>query len=181
MAVARDVPAGHWRDYHRLYTSTYDRKWGFPPLSAAWFEEVARTMPDGLVLAWAERDGRMVAGAHFLLGGNVLYGRNWGASEFHPSLHFELCYYRAIEFCIARGVQRFEAGAQGEHKLTRGFLPTTTWSAHWIAHPGFRRGVAEFLQRERAGVDAYIGEMDAHTPFRRGDGDGDGDAPRRAG
>ena len=179
MSAAADMEPRRWREYHALYTSTYDRKWGYPPLTAGWFEELARSMPRSLLLSWAERDGRMVAGAHFLLGGNVLYGRNWGASEFHPSLHFELCYYRAIEYCIAHGIERFEAGAQGEHKLTRGFLPTTPWSSHWLAHAAFRRGVADFLRRERAGVDAYIDEMDAHTPFRRADGDVT--ASRRAG
>ena len=176
---AAALEARHWRAYHALYTSTYDRKWGFPPLNVRFFEELARREPQRLWLAFAERDGRMVAGAHFLLGDDALYGRNWGCSEFHPALHFELCYYRAIEFCIARGVRRFEAGAQGEHKLMRGFLPTITWSAHWIAHPGLRRAVADFLRRERAGIDAYIEEMAAHSPFRRGD-DAPGH-PRRAG
>ena len=114
---------------------------------------------------------RMVAGAHFLVDEHTLYGRNWGCSEFHPALHFELCYYQGIEFCIRRGLRRFEAGAQGEHKLMRGFLPETTWSAHWIAHPGLRRGVADFVRREHAGVRGYVEEMDAHTPFRVVDSD----------
>lgn len=171
LQIASSIAAQEWEAYHALYSSTYERKWGFPTLTPGFFRELARTMPDSLMLASAHRSGRMIAGAHFLCGNDTLYGRNWGCSEFHPSLHFELCYYRAIEFCIDRGISRFEAGAQGEHKLMRGFLPTTTWSAHWIGHDGFRNAIATFLERERDGVDAYVDQMDAHSPFRKADGD----------
>ena len=124
-------------------------------------------MPDNVVMFLAERDGKPVAGALNLMGADTLYGRYWGATEYHAFLHFELCYYRAVEFAIARGLSRVEAGAQGEHKIQRGYLPVATYSAHWIADPGFRDAVAEFLARERRQVDWEIEALADYGPFRR--------------
>ena len=161
-----EISASQWDAYHRLYASTYDRKWGMPSLSAGFFQEVGETMPESTMLILARRGRRYIAGAHLFAGHDTLYGRNWGCSEYHPALHFEICYYRTIEFCIEQGLHRFEAGAQGEHKLSRGFLPIATHSAHWIRHPEFRRAIETFLGRERAGVDHYLGELEGHSPFR---------------
>jgi uncharacterized protein len=168
MIPGREVSPADWRDYHRLYASTYDRKWGYPALTVGFFEEVGRTLPDRVFLVLGRRHGRMVAGAHLFQGRDALYGRNWGCSETHPCLHFEMCYYRPIEHCLEHGLVRFEAGAQGEHKITRGFLPTVTRSMHWIAHRGFAEAIAEFLGRERSAVGAYVEEMARHSPFRAG-------------
>ncbi len=161
-----------WSAYHALYASTYDRKWGYPSLTRGFFHEVDRTMAESVMLILARRGERYVAGAHFFIGGDTLFGRNWGCSEFHPSLHFEMCYYRAIELCIERRLARFEAGAQGEHKLTRGFLPIATHSAHWIRHSGFRRAVADFLREERRDNEHYISAAASHTPFKSTTGNG---------
>ncbi len=161
-----EVREGDWHAYHRLYASTYDRKWGYPSLTPEFFCEIGHTMGDAVVLVLARREGRTVAGAHLLRGSDALFGRNWGCTEHHRALHFEMCYYRGIELCIGAGLARFEAGAQGEHKMMRGFLPVETRSAHWIADRGFRSAIADFLERERPGNAAYITEMATHSPFR---------------
>lgn len=161
----RDVTEAQWRAYHRLYASTYDRKWGYPSLTEEFFIDVGQSMGDSALLMLARRGETYVAGAHMFRGAEVLFGRNWGCSEFHPSLHFEICYYRAIEYCIEQGLSGFEAGAQGEHKITRGFMPVKTWSAHWVRHDAFRDAIGEFVTRERQGVDGYIDEMRDHSPF----------------
>jgi predicted N-acyltransferase len=155
--------------YHALYCSTYDRKWGYPTLSVEFFARLAERMPRGLILILAKREGRCVAGAHLLRGETALFGRNWGCSERHRSLHFEICYYRGIEYCIEHGLSRFEAGAQGEHKLTRGFTPVGTHSFHWIRDSRFRRAIEEFVTRERAQTRGYIEAAARHSPYRRGD------------
>jgi len=124
-------------------------------------------MPERVLLIMAKREGRYVAGAINLIGDTALYGRNWGCIEEHPFLHFEVCYYQAIDFAIARGLKRVEAGAQGEHKLARGYRPVLMHSAHDIADPSLRRAVADYLQRERAHVEAMVDELDTLTPFRR--------------
>jgi len=152
--------------YHDLYASTYDRKWGYPSLSREFFYEVCRSMGDSFLLVLARNAGRYVAGAHLFRGQQRIYGRNWGCSEYHRSVHFEMCYYRPIEYCIEHGLDVFEAGAQGEHKLSRGFLPVLTRSAHGILHPAFRRAVAEFLSREHLEIRRYAAEMTEHSPFR---------------
>lgn len=152
--------------YHRLYSATYDRKWGYPSLSREFFHRLRRTLGDALILILARNRGRYVAGAHLFRGARSLYGRNWGCSEYHRSLHFEMCYYRAIDYCIDQRLERFEAGAQGEHKLSRGFLPVMTLSAHGILHPEFRRAIGDFTRRERLEVGRYIGAVAAHSPFR---------------
>jgi predicted N-acyltransferase len=124
-------------------------------------------MPDAVLLVIAERDGRPIAAALDIFGGGTLYGRYWGALEHVPGLHFEACYYQAMEFCIERGIAMFEGGAQGEHKHARGFLPEATRSFHWLAHPDFSRAIDDFLGREGAGIDAYVDELNERTPFRR--------------
>ena len=161
----------HWDAFHRFYVSTYDRKWGYPYLTREFFEEISTSMADRVVLMMAERNGKLVAGALNLLGSDALYGRNWGCAHDVPFLHFECCYYQAIEFAIAHGLQRVEAGTQGPHKLQRGYLPRLTWSAHWIRDANFRRAVADFLGRERRGIERDIVAYQSHSPYRHESGD----------
>lgn len=162
----RELSDAEWRIVHGLYAEIYQRKWGFPTLSEGFFREIGETMGDQIVLMLAYRDGRCVAGAIDFAGGGVLYGRHWGCFESYDSLHFELCYYQGIEFAIEQGLGRFEPGAQGEHKISRGFLPRFTWSAHWLAHPGFRRAVGRFVNAEAREMERYATELSLHSPFR---------------
>ena len=138
-----------WDAFYTFYTSTVDRKWGGAYLTSEFFPLLGERLGEKIVLMIAERDGRPIAGALNLRSNDVLYGRNWGSTEDVPFLHFELCYYQAIDYAIAHGMKRVEAGAQGEHKIQRGYLPKPTYSAHWIKHDGLRRAVAEFLAAER--------------------------------
>jgi len=165
----RDTLAEHWEVFHRFYVSTFSRKSGYATLSKAFFQGIAKTMPDQTILVLAKHQGEYVAGTFNLLGGDTLYGRHWGCSQSFSGLHFELCYYQLIEYCIQHGIKRFEAGAQGEHKLSRGFLPTTTWSAHWLAHPEFSKIIAEFLQHEHKGIQDYMEVLSEHSPFKNKD------------
>lgn len=160
------LQSGHWDAFWRFYQDTGSRKWGSPYLTRSFFDLVQRDMRDDVLLVLAERDGRPVAGALNFIGAETLFGRYWGCSEHHPFLHFELCYYRAIDYAIRHGL-RVEAGAQGEHKLARGYLPVETHSLHWIADPGFRRAVADYLEAETAAVDRDIEVLTAYGPFRR--------------
>jgi predicted N-acyltransferase len=156
-----------WDAFFAFYMDTGSRKWGRPYLTREFFSIVAEKMRDRILLMMAKRAGRWIAGAINFIGADTLYGRNWGAIEQHPFLHFELCYYQAIDYAIAHKLKRVEAGAQGEHKLARGYLPHTTYSAHFIANPGLRRAVAEYLARERAYVQAAGAELAAAAPFRK--------------
>ncbi|MBF2760754.1 MAG: N-acetyltransferase [Ectothiorhodospiraceae bacterium AqS1] len=156
----------HWRAYHSIYASTYDRKWGYPALSLSFFASVAKAMPERVLLILARRGDRYIAGAHCFVGDDTLFGRNWGCLEEHRGLHFEICYYRLIEYCIEHGLDRFDAGAQGEHKLMRGFLPVETASAHYIDDPRFREAIRDFLERERQQQAAYRELTSRHSPFR---------------
>lgn len=158
----------HWDSFYRFYRNTGDRKWGHPYLTRDFFRLLGERMADRVVLVLGERDGRPVAGALNLMGGDALYGRYWGAVEDHAFLHFECCYYRAIEFAIERRLARVEAGAQGEHKIQRGYLPHPTHSAHWIADERFRRVIAHFLESERAMVAEEMTDLAAMGPFRHG-------------
>lgn len=167
-----DLTARHWDAFYRFYRSTTDRKWGSAYLTRGFFDELGQRMADRVALVVAEEDGALVAGALNLIGSDTLYGRNWGAIRDVPFLHFEMCYYRAMDFAIERGLARVEAGAQGEHKIQRGYLPVTTYSAHWIADSGFREAVAKFLAREREAVAAGIDELATFAPFRRTDAPG---------
>jgi uncharacterized protein len=162
-----DLTESVWDAFYAFYMETGSRKWGVPYLTREFYSIVGERMRDRIVLMMAKRAGRWIAGAINFIGSEALFGRHWGATEHHPFLHFELCYYQAIEFAIAHKLARVEAGAQGEHKLARGYLPTTTYSAHYIAHPGLRRAVADYLVRERAHVEAFGEELAAAAPFRK--------------
>lgn len=162
-----DLTESVWDAFFAFYMETGSRKWGRPYLTREFYSMVGACMADRIVLIMARRNGRYVAGAINFIGSDTLFGRHWGAIEHHPFLHFEICYYQAIEFAIARKLTRVEAGAQGEHKLARGYMPTTTYSAHYIADPALHRAIAEYLVRERAGVEAFGEELAAAAPFRK--------------
>jgi predicted N-acyltransferase len=159
----------HWDAFWRFYQDTGSRKWGRPYLSRSFFSLLGERMADRIIVMLALRDGVPIAGALNLIGGDTLYGRYWGCTEEVPFLHFELCYYQAIDAAIERGLARVEAGAQGEHKLARGYEPVATWSAHYIPHAGFRRAVADYLEHERRAIDANIEGLGEYTPFKRGE------------
>lgn len=165
--TGRDLTEEVWDTFFAFYMETGSRKWGRPYLTRKFYSLIGERMADRVVLIMAKRAGRYIAGAINFIGSDTLFGRHWGAVEHHPFLHFELCYYQAIDFAIARKLARVEAGAQGEHKLMRGYLPVTTHSAHYIADPGLRRAVAEYLVRERAYVEAAGEELAAAAPFRK--------------
>lgn len=162
-----DLTEGVWDAFFAFYMETGSRKWGSPYLTRAFFSLVGQSMADDILLVVAKRNGRIIAGALNFKGADTLYGRHWGAIEHHPCLHFELCYYQAIEYAIANKLARVEAGAQGEHKIARGYLPTTTYSAHYIADQGLRRAVADYLKHERAYVEAAGRELAEASPFRK--------------
>jgi len=162
-----DLTEAVWDAFFAFYMETGSRKWGRPYLTRDFFSVVGQKMSDRILLVMARRAGRWIAGAINFIGADTLFGRNWGAVEHHPFLHFELCYYQAIDYAIAKGLKRVEAGAQGEHKLARGYLPHLTYSAHFIANPGLHRAVADYLSRERAYVQAASRELAAATPFRK--------------
>jgi hypothetical protein len=162
-----DLKPEHWDVFFRFYIDTSDRKWGSPYLNKDFFYRIGRTMADRIVLILARYHGEWVAGALNLLGSDALYGRNWGCSADFKFLHFETCYYQAIDFAIANGLARVEAGAQGEHKIQRGYLPVRMESAHWIAHPGLKDAIAHFLDRERPAMEDQIAMLAEHSPFRK--------------
>jgi predicted N-acyltransferase len=162
-----EITRRDWAAFYDFYTSTVDRKWGSAYLTPRFFPLLAERLGERVVLMLARHRGKPVAGALNLLGADTLYGRNWGCRGEWPFLHFELCYYRAIDFAIAHGLARVEAGAQGEHKIQRGYLPVPTYSAHWIAHPGLRRAVADFLAQERPARRAEMAELAQFSPFRK--------------
>ncbi len=157
----------HWDAFFAFYMDTGNRKWGRPYLNRDFFARLHQTMPERIVLVMARRAGRWIAGAWNMLGSDALYGRNWGCVEYHPGLHFECCYYQAIDYAIRHGLARVEAGAQGEHKLARGYLPVPIHSAHWMADPGFQQAVARYLEEERAYMAGMIEALDQHSPFRQ--------------
>jgi uncharacterized protein len=161
------IEPAHWDAFWRFYQDTGSRKWGRPYLTRAFFDRAHATLRDDILLVLARRRGRWVAGALNFIGRDTLYGRYWGCVEEHDCLHFELCYYQAIDHAIAHGLARVEAGAQGEHKLSRGYLPVETHSLHWIADPGFARAVAQYLEAERAAISEEIEILTAFGPFRR--------------
>jgi predicted N-acyltransferase len=165
--TGRELTEAAWDVFFEFYIETGSRKWGRPYLTRQFYTLIGERMADKIVLIMAKRAGRYIAGAINFIGSDALYGRHWGAIEHHPFLHFELCYYQAIDFAIAHKLKRVEAGAQGEHKLARGYLPVTTHSAHYIADPGLRRAIADYLARERAYVEAAGEELAAAAPFRK--------------
>ncbi len=164
--LGRDIDAKDWAFFFRCYTATYRRHHSTPYLSLAFFERIGATMPDNVLLLVGERDGRPVCSALDVFSGDTLWGRYWGTSEFIPGLHFEACYYQAIEFCIDHRIAQFEGGAQGVHKLARGLLPVTTRSAHAIADPDFARAIARFAADEQAEVAHAVEELEAASPFK---------------
>lgn len=168
--VGADIKARHWDAFHHFYQAVVDRKWGSAYLTRAFFDLLSRSeVADDVVLVWVEQDGEPLAAAFNMLGGDTLYGRTWGVRPGGetPFLHFEACYYRAIDFAIAHGLKRVEAGAQGEHKVARGYLPSATHSVHWIADEGLRRAVAKFLEQERALLAEDMADQQQAGPFRQ--------------
>ena len=161
-----DITEAHWDAFFAFYMDTGSRKWGRPYLNRRFFSLIGQSMPERILLVMAKRAGRYIAGAINFIGDDALYGRNWGAVEEHPFLHFEVCYYQAIDFALSRGLSRVEAGAQGEHKLARGYRAVPTYSAHRIADAGLARAVADYLKRERAYVAGTIEAYADHGPFR---------------
>jgi len=165
-----DIKERHWDAFFAFYMDTGSRKWGSPYLTRAFFSLVSEAMGEDILLVMASRaDGQPIAGALNFLGSDTVFGRNWGAVEHHPFLHFELCYYQAIEHAIEVGLARVEAGAQGPHKLARGYLPVTTHSMHHIANPQFARAVADYLDHERRSVEHDNAYLSEHSPFRKGE------------
>lgn len=160
-----DLTEGHWDAFYQFYEDTGSRKWGTPYLTREFFSQVTQTMAEDILLIMCKREGRYIAGALNFIGGDTLFGRNWGCIEDHRFLHFETCYYQAIEFAIERGLKRVEAGAQGGHKVARGYLPEATYSAHWLRNSGFRDAVARYLEEEREYVRQDIAHVEEHTPF----------------
>jgi predicted N-acyltransferase len=162
----KDLTEDHWDHFFAFYMDTGARKWGRPYLTRNFFAMINESMADHILLVLARREGKVIAGALNYIGSDTLFGRNWGAIEDHPFLHFETCYYQAIDFAIARGLKVVEAGAQGEHKLARGYLPVKTLSLHHFAHKGLARAVADYLDQERASVDRDQELLTAHSPFK---------------
>jgi len=166
--TGKDLSESIWDQFFAFYMDTGSRKWGRPYLNREFYSLIGERMAEDILLVMARRNGSYVAGAINFIGSDTLFGRHWGCIEDHPFLHFEVCYHQAIDFAIARGLKRVEAGAQGEHKLARGYLPVTTHSAHYITHPGLRRAVADYLERERRDVEMMGEYLAEHGPFRRG-------------
>ena len=167
MRTGDDIAPHHWDAMWRFYQDTGARKWGTPYLTRAFFEIARDRLRDDILMVMAEREGRPIAGAMNMIGRRALFGRYWGCAEHHPCLHFELCYYRAIDFAIEQGLERVEAGAQGEHKLARGYLPAPTHSLHWVADPGFAEAIAHYLEAEREAVADDIEILTSYGPFRK--------------
>jgi len=165
--TGKDLTEKAWDDFFAFYMDTGSRKWGRPYLNRQFFSLIGERMANDILLVMAKRGGRYVAGAINFIGSDALYGRNWGCIEDHPFLHFEVCYHQAIDFAIERKLKVVEAGAQGEHKLARGYRPVTMHSAHYISHPGLRNAVADYLQRERREVERMSEYLEGHTPFRK--------------
>ncbi|HEY6094352.1 MAG TPA: GNAT family N-acetyltransferase [Gallionellaceae bacterium] len=161
-----DITPEQWEFFTRCYAHTHVQYSSPQPLNLAFFQRIGATMPQHILLVIGSRDGQPICAAINFYNQHALFGRSWGALEYQPGLHFETCYYQGIEFCLQHGIPLFEGGAQGEHKLARGFLPSVTWSAHWLAHPQFSRAVEDFLQREAGGIDQYMDELNDSSPFK---------------
>jgi predicted N-acyltransferase len=155
----------HWDAFFAFYLDTGQRKWGTPYLTRSFFSEIQNTMAEETLLIMAKRNGRYIAGALNFIGENTLFGRNWGCIEDHRFLHFEICYYQAIDFAIANGLKTVEAGAQGSHKVARGYLPCATYSAHWIENDSFRDAISKFVDEEKTYVERDINYIEQHSPF----------------
>ena len=156
-----------WDIFYEFYSDTGSRKWGQPYLTREFYSFIGETMADDVLLIMAKRNGRYIAGAINFIGSHTLFGRHWGCVEDHPLLHFEVCYYQAIDFAIKHKLNRVEAGAQGGHKLARGYMPQITYSAHYITHPDFRRAVGDYLEQERKAVERENKAIAKHGPFKK--------------
>ena len=165
--TGKDLTEAHWDFFFRCYLDTGSRKWGSPYLTREFFSLVGERMAENILLILCKRGSREIAAAINFIGSDALYGRNWGCIEDHEFLHFEACYYQAIDFAIAKGLDRVEAGAQGAHKIARGYVPRLTYSAHWIAHEGLRLALEDYLKHERAHVSAHLDDLLEHVPFRK--------------
>ena len=161
-----ELSENQWQAVHRHYASTFDRHSGYATLSLNFFLELAHTMPEQMLIVLAESNGEPVASAICFQDNHSLYGRHWGCDQHFQNLHFEACYYQGLEYCIENGLSRFDPGAQGEHKISRGFLPTPTWSAHWIADPEFNKAIEGFLYHETKEMQRYIEELNSRSPFK---------------
>ncbi len=158
-----------WDIVYRLISMTFMRRGSLPYFSLGFFNEISRSMPDDVLVVLAEKDNAPIAAAVFFVGDDVLYGRYWGSDGHYDALHFETCYHQGIEYCIENGLSLFEPGTQGEHKVSRGFVPVETWSAHWLAHPEFFSAIGEYLDEERRHVERYMSAVDAHSPYKNQD------------
>lgn len=163
-----EISPGQWQIFHEFYRDTFDKRGGYPTLNEGFFRHLGAQLPNNVVLMLASYQGEYVAGALSLRSAETLYGRHWGCKADFHSLHFELCYYQGLDYCIRHGLQRFEPGAQGEHKVSRGFEPSPVWSAHWLAHPGFAEAVNGYLQQEQTMMRRYMQELREHLPFKHG-------------
>ena len=161
-----DATGDDWKLFNRCYQGTYQAHHSTPYLNLDFFQRIGRTMPENILLVIAEREGKPIASSLVIHSASTLFGRYWGELEHVPCLHFETAYYQPLEFCIEQKIAVFEGGAQGEHKMARGFLPTKTWSAHWLAHPAFADAIERFLEREKGGIDDYIDELNDRNPFK---------------
>ena len=166
MQAGDALSSDDWHVVYELYAGIYRRKYGTATLTEGFFRHLGAEMPQQVLVASARQQGQIVAASLFFRSDTHLYGRVWGCDYFYNNLHFECCYYQGIDYCIAEGLQCFDPGAQGEHKLSRGFLPTQTWSGHWIAHPQFRDAIEQFLDQERRYLDSYRDDLLEHSPFK---------------
>ncbi len=162
-----EISSDEWHLFYKYYREIYDRKWGFPSLTLGFFEEISRTIPEQILLVLAYQNDKCIATALNLRSDDILYGRHWGCSVQIPGLHFETCYYQGLDYCIQHSLNRFEPGAQGEHKIARGFLPTATWSAHWIADRQFREAIDRYTRVEAGEMDKMMQQLKSHSPFRK--------------
>ena len=161
-----DLSRAQWADVHALISRTFMRRGSLPYFSEAFFYELSRALPDNILVVLAEKEARVVATAVFFASNEVLYGRYWGSDGHYDALHFETCYYQGIDYCIRSGIQVFEPGTQGEHKISRGFAPQATWSAHWLAHPEFANAVSRYLDEEARHVERYMEVVDSRSPYK---------------
>lgn len=166
MQPGGSINPDEWQQIYQLYASIYQRKYGTATLTSAFFEHLGRHMPEQVLASITRDQGQIVAASLFFRSDTHLYGRVWGCDQYFRHLHFECCYYQGIDYCIAEKLQCFDPGAQGEHKLARGFLPTMTWSGHWIAHPQFREAIEQFLRQERRYIESYRDDLLDHSPFK---------------
>ena len=166
MQTGDQISAEEWHRIHELYAGIYDRKYGTATLSPGFFQHLGENMPEQVLVTSAREQGEIIAASLFFRSNSHLYGRVWGCDQYFRNLHFECCYYRGIDYCIEQKLQCFDPGAQGEHKLARGFLPILTWSAHWIADPRFAEAIAQFLKQERGYIQSYRADLLEHSPFK---------------